>query len=264
MITSYSHGLLLMRNDRLLERSWRSDQCYKFIFSHTGKGLYEIPRGDISIGEGMFLMLNPGDPHRQLHVTDEKFLVEIDQLLVKNVCIDLGITKTHPNFASISLRHPQLMQWVSFVREFIVHSDPNERSFFLDHSMTQLVLLLMKHAPGSHQSELSIPTTLAPLNNAVNAIKESFREDWTLDELAALTGLSKYQFAHAFKESFGISPYSYLQLFRMIKSQEKLLHTTDSILSIALSSGFKNLSSYNHLFKKLYGKTPSQVRIRHH
>lgn len=263
MITPYSNGLLLMRNDRLLERSWRSDQCYKFIFSHTGKGLYEIAQGDILIEEGTFLMLNPGELHRQLHVTDEKFLVELDQLLVKNVCIDLGI-KTLPNFASISMRHPLLMQWVSFVREFIVHSDPNERSFFLDHSMTQLVLLLMKHAPGSHQSELSIPATSVPLRNAVNAIKESFREDWTLDELADLTGLSKYQFAHAFKESFGISPYSYLQLFRMIKSQEKLLHTTESILSIALSSGFKNLSSYNHLFKKLYGKTPSQVRIRHH
>ncbi|MDQ0484498.1 helix-turn-helix transcriptional regulator [Guptibacillus hwajinpoensis] len=264
MITPYKHGLLLMRNDRLHERGWRSDQCYKFIFSHTGNGLYEMARGDILIEEGKFLMMNPSEPHRQLHVTDEKFLVELNETLVKNVCVDLGISNTLPDFASISIRHPQLIQWAAFVREFIVHSDSNERSFFLEHSITQLILLLMKHAPGSHQSELSIPSTSAPLSYAVTAIKDSFQEDWTLDELSSLTGLSKYQFAHAFKESFGVSPYSFLQLYRMIKSQEKLVHTNDSILSIPLSSGFKNLSSYNHLFKKLYGKTPSQVRIHHH
>ncbi|WP_347551942.1 AraC family transcriptional regulator [Pseudalkalibacillus hwajinpoensis] len=170
-----------------------------------------------------------------------------------------------PEFAAVSHYHQQLQQWVSFVRDFIRFNEfhSKEASYFLEHSVTQLILLLMKHGPGSHQTQLSIPFTTAPLSFTVNAIKESYYDDWTLDQLADLTGLSKFQFAHSFKETFSVSPYSFLQLYRIMRSQEMLLNSNETILSIALSAGFKNLSSYNILFKRLYGKTPSQFRASH-
>ncbi|MFK3960220.1 helix-turn-helix domain-containing protein [Guptibacillus hwajinpoensis] len=261
MIKPFNNGLLLMRKDKLQERSWRSDNCYKFIFSHQGSGLYETPRGDISIDKGQFYILNPGDTHRQLNVTDEKFLIELDETIFQEVAKDLNLSVRFPEFASIPYHHPQLQQWASFVRDCMGNGLQSEEStYFLEHSAVQLVILMLKHAPGLHQQELPIPSAKFPLTTAITAMKEGFQEDWSLEQLANLTGLSKYQFAHSFKEALGISPYSFLQLYRIMKSQDKLLHSSESILSIAFSSGFKNLSSYNHLFKKLYGKSPSQFR----
>lgn len=48
MIIDNENGLLLMRSDSLDERNWRSDDCYKLVFSPFGKGNYQTTYGDIS------------------------------------------------------------------------------------------------------------------------------------------------------------------------------------------------------------------------
>ncbi|WP_270180695.1 helix-turn-helix domain-containing protein [Alkalihalobacillus sp. CinArs1] len=263
MITPYENGILLLRNDHLHERNWRSDSCYKFIFSHLGKGRYQTQRGDISINKGQFYLVNPNEPHRQLEVTNEKFLIELDQSLFYRVMKELYAESSIPEFAGINYYHPQIERWASFVRATMQDATQEEASYFLEHSVPQLVLLLMKHGPGSHQTHLSYHSSPS-LSKAIEAIKDDYSANWTLDELARLCGLSKYQFAHVFKETYGISPYSWLQLYRLIRSQEALYHSNDTILEIALQSGFTNLSSYNKLFKKLYGRTPSHFRLHRH
>ncbi|MCA0988713.1 helix-turn-helix domain-containing protein [Guptibacillus algicola] len=260
MITPYEHGILLLRNNLLHERNWRSDNCYKFIYSPKGKGRYATQRGDVSINKGQFYLLNPNEPHQQLEVTDEKFLIELDESLFRNVTQDLYTEKNPPEFAGINYYHPQIQRWASFVREAIQDATADEATYFLEHSVPQLVLLLMKHGPGSHQTKLSYHSSPS-LSRAIEAIRDDYSANWSLAELAALCNLSKYQFAHVFKETYGIAPYSWLQLYRIIRSQDALYHSDDSILQIALDSGFTNLSSYNKLFKKLYGRTPSHFRL---
>ncbi|GIP63123.1 hypothetical protein J32TS6_16780 [Virgibacillus pantothenticus] len=72
--------------------------------------------------------------------------------------------------------------------------------------------------------------------------------------------MNKYQFAHFFKDIIGISPYSWLQIYRIIRSQEMLTKTTKTILKIAMDCGFSSVTVYNQLFKRLYGITPSTFR----
>ncbi|WP_369413961.1 helix-turn-helix domain-containing protein [Gracilibacillus salinarum] len=49
----------------------------------------------------------------------------------------------------------------------------------------------------------------------------------------------------------------------MFKSQSSLILTDHTILTIALSHGFQNVSAYNQLFKKIYRKTPTEFRRIH-
>lgn len=131
---------------------------------------------------------------------------------------------------------------------------------FLDNSVAQLTILLLQFGLGSHQKELPTIQTKTNIDIVINALKENYTEDWSLDQMANISGLNKYQFAHQFKEEKGISPYSWLQLYRLFKSQHSLINTDESILSIALEHGFKNISSYNRLFMKMYRKTPTEFR----
>ncbi|UOR12872.1 helix-turn-helix transcriptional regulator [Halobacillus amylolyticus] len=266
MILDSENGLLLMRNDHLDERNWRSDDCYKLIFSPFGRGDYQTQRGDITIDHGEFFIFNPNEVHKQLKATKEKFLVEIQPSLLRDAADHLGFKHTDPEFSMVSYKHPQIRQWVSFVRDFLSLNDGASSAanqFFLDHSLTQLSIMMLQYGTGSHQSEFPIINSQANINDAIKALKESYNEDWTLDEMAAAARLNKYQFAHLFKEELGLSPYSWLQLYRLFRSQNSLLHTNDSILSLALQHGFKSVSSYNHLFKKVYRKTPSEFRRIH-
>lgn len=256
MILEHDKGLLLMRHDSLGERNWRSDECYKLIFSPYGKGLYQTGQRDISINAGNSLILNPGQEHKQLHVTEEKFLVEVEHSLLREVAEQLGFKLTDPEFALLPSVNPQIVNWISFIRKYITVSS---NVLFIENSLTQLAILMLQNSPGSHSNDL--PVVSGELENVTNALKESYDENWTLAEMAEQAEINKYQFAHMFKNQTGLSPYSWLQLYRLIKSQQLLIQTGESILTIALKVGFKNISSYNNLFKKVYGRTPTEFRM---
>ncbi|WP_273851537.1 helix-turn-helix transcriptional regulator [Guptibacillus spartinae] len=265
MILDNDKGLLLMRNDQLGERSWRSDECYKLIFSPFGKGYYQTNHGDISIDKDEFLILNPNEVHKQIRSIKEKFLVEIQPSMLQDASEQMGIV-TSPEFSLISYKHPQIQQWVTFVRNFLSLNEAAGsvvNQFFLDNSLTQLSIMMMQYGAGSHQVEFPVIKSKDNINDVINAFKESYREDWTLDEMAKVARLNKYQFAHLFREELGLSPYSWLQLYRLLRTQHSLLHSNDPIISIAFNNGFKSVSSYNQLFKKIYRKTPTEFRRIH-
>lgn len=260
MIWNHDQGLILKRTDFLGERAWRMDDCYKLIFSPYGKGLYQTPQGDVSIEKEGFLLFNPGHKHKQLQATKEKFLVEIRPELLMEAGMQRAATRSPVEFATLSYKHPHLNQWAHFVRDFFFYQKGEGVDLFLDHSLMQLAVLLMEYGPGSHQAEWPDVHGEEPVHRAMNAMKESYREAWSLDAMAAVARMNKYQFSHAFKKETGFSPYSWLQVYRLFRSQSSLMDTEDSILSIAFDHGFSSMTTYNHLFKRIYQKTPSQFR----
>ena len=134
---------------------------------------------------------------------------------------------------------------------------------FLEHSFAQLSLLLVRTTIGTHSSGLNHPAfSLHPagtcssdeyLKRRLSTCLEPGRNGSNLH-------ISKFQFAHLFKEVVGVSPYSWLQLYRIIRSQDLLLHTRRTITDIAISCGFSSIAVYNQLFKRLYGFSPSIFR----
>jgi len=266
MIINNDNGLLLMRHDRLGEGDWRSDSCYKLIFSLFGKTSYQTYPGDVTIDNDAFLILNPSVEHKQIDVTQEKFLVEVQPRLLQDAAEQLGLKQTSPEFSLISYKHPQIGKWVSFVRGFLsIHEGPDSAAsrFFLDNSLTQLSIIMLSYGAGSHQYEFPAANGRDNINDVLDALKQSYNEKWTVDEMATIARMNKYQFSHLFKEEIGLSPYSWLQLYRLFRSQQALLYTDKTILFIALQNGFNSVSAYNQLFKKIYNKTPTEFRHIH-
>ena len=64
-----------------------------------------------------------------------------------------------------------------------------------------------------------------------------------------------------FKNMTGSSFTSYLNERRLVAASILLLDTNDTILSVAESVGFENLSNFNRQFKKRYGVSPRDYRI---
>lgn len=266
MIINNENGLLLMRHDKLGERDWRSDLCYKLIFSPFGKSSYQTYSGDVSIDNDAFFIFNPSVEHKQLETVWEKFLVEVQPSLLQNVAEQLGLKQTSPEFSLISYKHPQIQKWVSFVRDYLsIHDDPDSAAnqFFLDNSLTQLAIMMLSYGAGSHQHGFPTTDGKGNIKDVLDALKQSYNEKWTVDEMAVVARMNKYQFAHFFKEELGLSPYSWLQLYRLFRSQQALLYTDETILSIAFQNGFNSVSSYNQLFKKIYRRTPIEFRRIH-
>ncbi|MCR6799287.1 AraC family transcriptional regulator [Bacillus paranthracis] len=259
-----STGVLLSTNKKKDESIWRYDNCYKMIFSINGTMNYQMKKNDLNLSKEQFMILNPNEEHKQLAAENHKFLIELDPLFLNDIAKSINVYNYDIQFANAIQKNPQITQWVLFVSEYLC----NERidssvEFFIDHSLAQLAILLIKNTAGIHTNTLNISSfnTISPLiHKTMKGMMEHYQHQWTLDEMSSIAHLSKYQFAHLFKEITGMSPYSWLQMYRIIRSQEDLKNTNNTILEIALDCGFSSVSVYNQLFKRLYGETPGSFR----
>ncbi|MBO6128534.1 MAG: helix-turn-helix domain-containing protein [Pseudobutyrivibrio sp.] len=85
-------------------------------------------------------------------------------------------------------------------------------------------------------------------------------EDLKLDEIAALSGFSKYYFERLFKQFTGTSFYKYVNQKRISKAQELLMEPGHSVTDVALSCGFMSISSFIRMFKLQKGCTPTEFK----
>jgi AraC-like DNA-binding protein len=91
-------------------------------------------------------------------------------------------------------------------------------------------------------------------------INEHCSEDLTLDDVANLSGFSKFHFSRLFKQFTNVSFYKYLNKKR-IESAEKLLMDKDlTITEVALRCGFSSLSAFIRMFKIIKDCTPTEFK----
>lgn len=93
-----------------------------------------------------------------------------------------------------------------------------------------------------------------------NYISEHCTENITLDDLADLSGFSRFHFSRLFKQFAGMSCYDYLIQKRITHAEQLLIQPDVSITEAALQSGFGSISSFNRIFKNKKGCTPSEYR----
>lgn len=82
-------------------------------------------------------------------------------------------------------------------------------------------------------------------------------------EIIKTTGKSREHVCRLFKSATGTTLAVYLNELRIEHASAMLTTTYYDIIDIALESGFENLSTFYHLFKKKKGVTPNQYRKRY-
>jgi len=98
------------------------------------------------------------------------------------------------------------------------------------------------------------------LRQTFDFIHEHLSDEFKLQDLANLLGMSQYYFCRLFKQSAGLSPYQYI-LQQRVESAKRLLKQSErSIAQIALECGFTNQSQLTQHFRRFTGTTPRVYR----
>lgn len=106
------------------------------------------------------------------------------------------------------------------------------------------------------------PELLRRLLRAKDRMDAASHEDWPVERLARVSGVSQAHFARSFKDAFGVPPHRYL-LTRRIERATALLRDTDRpIIDIAFETGWKSLGTFGRTFKDVTGDSPSELRTR--
>jgi AraC family transcriptional regulator len=98
------------------------------------------------------------------------------------------------------------------------------------------------------------------LRQITDWMSEHISEDFSLDELAARVGLSKFHFQRLFKSAVGVSPSRYQINLRLNEARQLLRETKMSVVDVALEVGYTNPSHFAQLFRRETGLSPSDYR----
>ncbi|MFW0765532.1 GlxA family transcriptional regulator [Trabulsiella odontotermitis] len=90
----------------------------------------------------------------------------------------------------------------------------------------------------------------------------SYADQQSIEEMAALAGMTPRTFLRRFQKATGIRPTEYVQQVRIMKARDALELTGRSVDHIAWEVGYADPSAFRKIFRKITGVTPGQYRQR--
>jgi AraC family transcriptional regulator len=125
------------------------------------------------------------------------------------------------------------------------------------------VQLLRKHAHVLfRESGGSDGLTAAQDREVRDYIRQHLAESISLDDLAAVAGLSRFHFTRKFRTTMGATPHAFVLQQRVERARALLERTGTSLLDIAAICGFADQPHLTREFKKRIGVPPGRYRSR--
>ena len=205
--------------------------------------------------DGDVMLLEPGEVHCNTSVQkhSEFKVLFIDPSLFKRTVVELGGSREWPHFRIGHVDDPLL-----FAAIYSMCASAEAGALVLEQQArfaecTRLLLNYVEHWP--HRVDRLRPQSA--VSRAKDYLRAQFREAVTLDELAAMSGLSRFHLAHAFTAQVGLAPHAY-QLHVRIEHARNLIQNGASAVNAAAQVGFSDQSHFTRHFKRIMHVTPGE------
>ena len=103
-----------------------------------------------------------------------------------------------------------------------------------------------------------------PVGKALWYIESHFAEEITLEDIAEVSGVSRFYLSRAFGEAFGASVMHYARARRLTEAARALSAGASDILAVALDAGYGSHEAFTRAFRDQFGLTPETVRTQRH
>ena len=126
-----------------------------------------------------------------------------------------------------------------------------------------LLTLLLHQAESAPAPEAFAPDTLSarlPLKPALTYVREHFREDVKIGDMARSCSMSESYFRRVFTKSMGLAPLEFVNRYRVQRSMYLLRITSEPVQNIAARVGFSSIAAFNRNFRSFAGMSPGAWR----
>lgn len=101
-----------------------------------------------------------------------------------------------------------------------------------------------------------------PVGKALWFVESHFARELTLDEIAAIGGVSRFHLVRAFDLATGQPVMRYVRGRRLSEAARRLADGAPDILSVALETGYGSHEAFTRAFRDQFGTTPETVRAQ--
>jgi AraC-like DNA-binding protein len=176
--------------------------------------------------------------------------------LSKNERLTIGKILLVNNATVLKLKECQAI--LQTIREELVHQEIGFMTR-VNQLIDDLFIDIARQSTRQNNSQRDFPQTFMKLEQT---LRQNLSNQWTVEEMAALTGLGTTTFTEKVKNYTGFSPLNYLINIRISEAMKLLNRPDENVTDIALRTGFYSSQHFATTFKKLTGYTPSDFRRR--
>jgi len=123
-----------------------------------------------------------------------------------------------------------------------------------------LLLSVAENHVVSEVNRINVNPHIQNIKKAIMYIKENFHNNINVDDITAISGLSRSYFSSEFKEITDFTILNYLNLVRCQNACKLLRSGKYRVNEAAAECGFNNLSYFARTYKKIMGILPSEER----
>jgi AraC-like DNA-binding protein len=196
--------------------------------------------------------------------------IEISDNRIKQVCDGLNVNAPLDNYQQewhyqeslVHTHHNAQTQALLDRMVTIFTENHQDRNFMIDLAVRELIARLLRHQTRDFiiSHSLSQPDHNG-LNAAIDYLVSNIKEEMNIDELCKKACMSRTKFYTEFKRHLGSSPAEFLFQARL-KYAAQLLKNNNSVTQACYNCGFKDTSHFSRSFKRFYGLSPQQFKIR--
>jgi AraC-like DNA-binding protein len=232
--------------------------------------LHLVRDGDVEVRHGRTLAARIREPSLLLYprAMAHRFITDSERgadFVCANLTFDGGsanpIASSLPPFVCLSLSqlHGSEAVLQLLFTEALEHNCG--RQAMLDRLFEVLLIQVLRQLMENGQARVGMLAGLAhpQIRKAIVCMHDHPGEDWSLEQLAAVSGMSRSAFANAFRDVVGATPGSYLQRWRVGLAQ-KALRDGRSLKLIAAEVGYASEAALSRAFKATSGKSPREWR----
>ena len=257
--TSDHERLLWMQG---VTTSYRVDPVGEYVIGVTSGPGYHLQRGRLTtiVRPGQLVVLDPSAPHSGTSANGAPWagrllVIELPDLCAEVFDADAGVFDLV--FPDVVIDNPHAARRFS-----ALHHDMTRPASTLERqsALTSFLDDLAAHSPAEDRRRIRTARHDPAVRRALDHMRADITRNVSLDELATVAGLSRYQLVRRFKTAFGAPPHAY-QISQRVALARRLLERGERLTDVANLAGFVDQSHLHRHFRPRLGMTPKQYAL---
>lgn len=265
----YNHEELRQYDEEKIEWHWHKE--FEFVQVVEGSLFFLVGgmRIELQEGDGLFInsrIIHSLENHRQGVISNILFsssLIAAEKSIIYKKYIQeiCESDKSHIVFKKETPWQKTFLVKLGYI--FRICQGENELNELDMHiclcKLWNILYIHRKEMVNMEKSGISIRSQ-SRLRKMVRYIEQNYAEKLFLGDIASAANISKSEAMRCFQIGMQTSPIECLNNYRLHIAKQELETTENSIVHIALETGFEDGSYFTRLFKRTYGVTPREAR----
>ncbi|MCB0390459.1 MAG: helix-turn-helix transcriptional regulator [Bdellovibrionales bacterium] len=238
----------------------------ELLFNVSTPFSYRLRGHEEDIKPGQVFIYNGREQHIEI-LTKDSFTynsIIISETYLNQFLLPFGFVFNSLEFDNFHLLlNPNIKTYLNYL-SILSQLNVNEHSFIFELIICALSIELLESQRNNKKQWIQkakyLGKFLSPQQKVKKLIIDNTDNQFSLDALSRETAISKYHLVKIFKDSEGNSPIEFRNLVKIDLAKLLLRTSKKKIIDVAMDLGFVNLTTFNHLFKKLVGSSPREYR----